>query len=122
MNLPVMSYGRTPEQVRDFYRDVQRRISALPGVEHVSSGFGVPWRDARALTQLHLRRGRRDRAKTASDDLRARFRSISPGFFATLGVPILQGRDFKDTDGTARNAWSSSARASRRNFFPGRKR
>jgi ABC-type antimicrobial peptide transport system permease subunit len=32
------------------------------------------------------------------DDWRARFRSISPGFFETLGVPILQGRDFRDTD------------------------
>jgi putative ABC transport system permease protein len=49
VNLPVMSYGKTPEQVQDFYHDVQRRVSALPGVEHVSTGFGVPWRDDQAL-------------------------------------------------------------------------
>ena len=36
--------------------------------------------------------------ENARDDLRARFRSISPGFFETLGVPLLQGRDFRDTD------------------------
>ena len=32
VNLPVMTYGRTPQQVQDFYREVQRRVSALPGV------------------------------------------------------------------------------------------
>jgi predicted permease len=98
VNLPVMSYGRTPEQVHQFYRDVQRRVSALPGVEHVSSGFGVPWRDARALTINFTFAMDGAPRKNGEDDLRARFRSISPGFFGTLGVPILQGRDFRDTD------------------------
>jgi predicted permease len=98
VNLPVMSYGRTPEQVRQFYRDVQSRVSRLPGVERVSSGFGVPWRDARALNinfTFAMDGAARENGK---DDLRARFRSIAPGFFDTLGVPILQGRDFRDTD------------------------
>jgi putative ABC transport system permease protein len=98
VNLPVMSYGRTPEQVSQFYRDVQRRVSTLPGVEHVSSGFGVPWRDARTLNiSLTFAMDGAPRLN-GQDDWRARFRSISPGFFETLGVPILQGRDFRDTD------------------------
>ena len=98
VNLPVMPYGRTPGQVRDFYNDVQRRISTLPGVEHVSSGFGVPWRDARALNISFTFAMDGATRENARDDLRARFRSISPGFFETLGVPLLQGRDFRDTD------------------------
>jgi predicted permease len=98
VNLPVMSYGRTPEQVSQFYRDVQRRVSTLPGVEHVSSSFGVPWRDARTLNiSLTFAMDGAPRLN-GQDDWRARFRSISPGFFETLGVPILQGRDFRDTD------------------------
>jgi predicted permease len=98
VNLPVMSYGRTPGQVRDFYNDVQRRVSTLPGVEHVSSGFGVPWRDARELNISFTFAMDGATRENARDDLRARFRSISPGFFETLGVPLLQGRDFRDTD------------------------
>jgi predicted permease len=98
VNLPVMSYGRTPEQVRNFYRDVQTRISALPGVEHVSSGFSVPWRDGNALDISFTFAVEGAARKDGQDDLRARFRSISPGFFATLGVPLLEGRDFRDTD------------------------
>jgi putative ABC transport system permease protein len=98
VNLPVMSYGRTPEQVRDFYRGVQRRISTLPGVEHVSSGFSVPWRDGRALSISFTFAAEGATRENGQEDPRARFRTVSPGFFETLGVPILQGRDFRDTD------------------------
>jgi predicted permease len=49
LNLPAMTYGRTPQQVNDFYAEAKRRISALPGVEHVSTGFSVPWSDGQAL-------------------------------------------------------------------------
>ncbi|MGB6481868.1 MAG: ADOP family duplicated permease [Candidatus Acidiferrales bacterium] len=98
VNLPVMSYGRTPEQVRDFYRDVQRQVSTLPGVEHVSSGFGVPWRDANALSISFAFAAEGAPRENGQQDWRTRFRSISPGYFATLGIPILEGRDFNDND------------------------
>ena len=119
VNLPVMSDGRTPEQVRDFYREAQRRVSTLPGVEHVSAGFGVPWRDGRALSisfTFAVEGARREN----SEDERARFRSISPGFFETMGVPILEGRDFRDSDrdGAERVVIISKSVAQR--LFPGR--
>jgi putative ABC transport system permease protein len=120
VNLPVMSDGRTPEQVRDFYRDVQQRISTLPGVEHVSSGFGVPWRDSRALSISFTFAVEGAHRENSQDDSRARFRSVSSGFFETLGVPILEGRDFRDTDrdGTERVVIISKSVADR--LFPGR--
>ena len=98
VNLPVMSYGRTPEQVRDFYHDVLRRVSTLPGVDHVSSGFSVPWRDDQALGISFAFAVDGATRKNGQDDLRARFRAISPAFFGTLGMPVLQGRDFRNTD------------------------
>ncbi|HEV7523180.1 MAG TPA: ADOP family duplicated permease [Candidatus Angelobacter sp.] len=119
VNLPVMAEGKTPQQVQDFYREVERRVSTLPGVEHVSSGFGVPWRDGRALSisfTFSVEGARREN----SEDPRGRFRSISPGFFETLGVPIVEGRDFRDTDrdGAERVVIISKSVAQR--LFPGR--
>ena len=98
VNLPVMAYGRTPEQVRGFYRDVQRNVSALPGVEYVSSSFGTPWRDSRFLDISLSFSAEGLIRQNGQDDPRAKFRSISPGYFQTLGIPLLEGRDFNDND------------------------
>src|SRR5882724_152472 len=119
VNLPVMAEGKTPDQVRDFYREVSRRVSALPGVEHVSSGFGVPWRDGRALSisfTFSVEGARREN----SEDARARFRSISPGFFETLGVPIVEGRDFRDSDRDGAERVVIISRSVAQRLFPGR--
>jgi putative ABC transport system permease protein len=97
VNLPLMSYGKTPQQVDEFYREVQRRVSALPGVEHVASGFGAPWRDDRALG-IAFQFAAQGAKRADGQDFRAKFRVVSPGFFATFGVPLQQGRDFNDAD------------------------
>jgi predicted permease len=98
MNVPVMSYGKTPEQVVDFYRQSIRQIGTLPGVDAVALGTNVPWRDAGTFgpgfqfsAEGHVR-------GPGEEDPRAQFRTISPGFFASLGVPLLAGRDFNDND------------------------
>ncbi|HEV2989125.1 MAG TPA: FtsX-like permease family protein, partial [Candidatus Angelobacter sp.] len=120
VNLPVMSYGRTPEQVRDFYRDVQRRITAMPGVEHVSSGFAVPWRDTRAQSISFTFALEGARRENSTDDPRAKFRSISPGFFETLGVPILEGRDFRESDRVGAERVVIISQSIAKQLFPGR--
>jgi predicted permease len=98
VNLPVMTYGKTPEQIQDFYREVLRRVSAIPGVEHVSTGFSVPWRDSQGLSIRFTFEAQGAKRENGKADIRGLFRSVSPGFFGTLGMPILQGRDFRDSD------------------------
>ena len=46
INMPVMSYGKTPDQIINFHRETVRRIKELPGVDEVAVGTTVPWRDA----------------------------------------------------------------------------
>ena len=103
VNLPIMNYGKTPEQVQEFYREVARRVSALPGVTQVSEGFSVPWRDDREQS-FSLTFAATGARRPDGQDFRAKFRSVSPDFFATFGVPIQSGRDFNegDKDGSER--------------------
>jgi len=99
VDVPAMSYGKTPEQVVDFYKEAIRRINALPGVTETAFGDVVPWRDGGGPGGPGLQFSADGQVHAAGvEDPRARLRSISPGFFAALGVPIIAGRDFNALD------------------------
>jgi putative ABC transport system permease protein len=98
LNVPVVSFERRPEEVAVFYREAMRRIADLPGVERVAVGTAVPWRDAGVFGPGFQFSVQGYAKPNGEEDPRARFRTISPGFFASLGVPILAGRDFTEAD------------------------
>ena len=119
INLPVVAYGRTPQQMQDFNRDVVRRVAALPGVKNVATGFSVPWRDSQGLNISFAFAVDGATRKNGDEDLRAKFRSVSLGFFSTLGVPLLEGRDFRDTDKTGSDRVVIISQSVANNLFPG---
>jgi putative ABC transport system permease protein len=96
LHVPV-NYERPPEQTRPLYREAIRRISELPGVERVAVGTIVPWREAGAFFAAQFMVEGYAKAD-GEDDPRGRFRTVSPGFFEALGVPIIAGRDFNAAD------------------------
>jgi putative ABC transport system permease protein len=98
MNVPIMSYGKKPEQVVNFYKESIREISALPGVDAVALGTVVPWRDAGSFGPGFQYSADGYVPAPGEEGPRAQFRTITPGFFASLGVPIIAGRDFNDSD------------------------
>ncbi len=98
MDLPVESYGKTPDQIINFYREAIRRIKGVPGVDGVAQGTSVPWRDAGGFGPGLEFTGEGHVKGSHEEDPLAQFRAISPGFFAALGVPIIEGRDFNDND------------------------
>ncbi|HZT77631.1 MAG TPA: ABC transporter permease [Vicinamibacterales bacterium] len=98
VNVPIISYGRTNDQVTQFYREVQRQVAQLPGIVSVASASQAPWRDAGNFSFTAQFTVEGFQKQNGEDDPRARFRSISPGYFATLGVPLSAGRDFLASD------------------------
>jgi predicted permease len=101
IDVPAMSFGKTSQQVVDFYKESMRHIDALPGVSETAFGNVVPWRD----TGYGFQFSGDGHAHAANvEDPRAQWRSISPGFFAALGVPMIAGRDFKALDNQNSNA------------------
>jgi hypothetical protein len=98
VNLPVMSYGKTEQDTTNFYNETIRRIKELPGVDGVSIGTTVPWRDKGAFGPGFEFSGDGHVREAGEPDPRARFRTISPGFFSSLGIPLIAGRDFNEAD------------------------
>src|SRR6187397_1294144 len=96
VNVPVVSYERKPADVSTFYKEVLRRVGELPGVEQVALGTVVPWRDPGFFAAQFTVEGYRK--ANGEEDPRARFRTVSPGFFSALGVRMIAGRDFNDGD------------------------
>jgi len=97
MHVPV-SFERPRREVADFYREIIRRVEELPGVERVVIGTVVPWRDAGTFGPGFQFTAEGYAKANGEEDPRARFRTVSPGFFAALGVPIIAGRDFNESD------------------------
>ncbi len=118
VDVPVMHNGKTPGQMVEYYREAARQIRQLPGVQDVAVGTAVPWRDA-GSGDFGLEFGADGHVPSASEEHpRASVRIVSPGFFATMGRPLLEGRDFNDgdRDGTDRVAIISQTAALR--MFP----
>jgi putative ABC transport system permease protein len=96
LHVPV-NYERPPAQSLPLYKEAIRRIGELPGVERVAVGTLVPWREAGAFFDAQFTVEGYTKAD-GEEDPRAKFRTVSPGFFAALGVPIIAGRDFNTGD------------------------
>ncbi len=117
VNVPVVDYTRKPEQISGFYREALRRISELPGVNRAALGTVVPWRDGGFFEAQFSAEGY---AKAnGEEDPRARFRTVSPGFFAALGVPVVSGRDFNDGDRRDAEKVVIVSESLARRMFPG---
>lgn len=117
IDVPVMTYGKTPQQVLDFYKESIRQVDALPGVSRTAFGLVAPWRDADNFGPGLQYSG--DGHAHGNDDPRAQWRTISPGFFAALGVPILQGRDFNNLDTKSTEPVAIVSQTLAQRMFPG---
>jgi ABC-type antimicrobial peptide transport system permease subunit len=103
-------------QTVEYYREATRRIRELPGVQNVAVGSDVPWRTtANFALQVVI-----DGHVPATGEERPRplVRIITPGFFATLGLPILEGRDFNEADRESSEPVTIISQSAARRIFP----
>ncbi len=97
-------------------REATRRIGELPGVEGVAIGGSVPWRDRGTRKVQFVAEGYQP--VNGEESPTARLRSVSPQYFAVLGVPILAGRDFTDDDRTGKEQVAIVNQSVARRLFP----
>jgi predicted permease len=95
----VLVFGITPQNVSGddarfrFYRSLLDRVRALPGVESatfVANRLGSGWSSNDEPTV--------DGVKYSFERVPLRSNNVGPDFLHVLGIPLLEGRDIRDTD------------------------
>jgi predicted permease len=97
MRVAISPVRYPDDRPRDFYRDAVARLRALPGVESAAVAASVPMigtpRGGTRFRQLgdDPERPVRELPSTV-------VRMVAPGYFRTLRIPVLRGREFTDAD------------------------
>lgn len=116
INVPVIHNGRTPAQIVDDYREAVRQIRELPGVTNAAVSTMVPWRDDADFGLEFSPDGHVPAANGKPP--RATYEVVSPGFFATLGLAVSEGRDFTDADRNGAEPVAIVSESLARQMFP----
>ncbi len=87
-----LGYDRTRTQ--QFYKDARDRLATVPGVDSVSWAANLPL-FGRAQTGVTIE-GREQRKK--SEAISSVINTIDLDYFSTIGIPLLNGRDFNQDD------------------------
>ncbi|MGC4053177.1 MAG: ABC transporter permease [Paludibaculum sp.] len=97
LNLALRGDGFTPQSRDDFYTRLLEKLRASPGVTHAGAVLlrpfegNVGW-DLRYEFDFEAGRHRNEELPSANYEV------ITPGYLATVGTPLLEGRDFRLTD------------------------
>jgi predicted permease len=86
--------GYTPEQSRQLFERAEDALAALPGADGVTTATvpllsGNNWGNDVSVEGF---------AAGPDTDTNSRFNEVGPGYFATVGIPLLAGRDFTRAD------------------------
>jgi predicted permease len=82
--------------VTSFYKQLGERINALPGVEAVGTSYSLPMSSVALAWGPITIEGYVP--KNSADFIMSNERFVSPGYFAAMGVPLVQGRLFDERD------------------------
>ncbi|MDF3043117.1 MAG: hypothetical protein K0Q71_5823 [Thermomicrobiales bacterium] len=82
-------------QVAEFYRQVIERVGALPGVRSAAAVTAMPYSNNTNGNVFTIE----GRAVEAGDLPGGMFQTVSPGYFATVRLPLRAGRLFAESDG-----------------------
>ncbi|HEY9431448.1 MAG TPA: ABC transporter permease [Blastocatellia bacterium] len=96
INLPGSKYGEKAQRV-NFYNQLLERMRSAPGVVDVAAVTQLPLFSGASWAQEITLEGREAAPSDAKPS--ARVFAATPRYFQTMGVPLLQGRDFIEQDG-----------------------
>ena len=113
LQLPPAGYGEKHQQVA-FQKQLVERVGALPGAQQVGTVDNLPFSGNENNNGITIE-GR----PITNERPRSFFRSISPGYLQTMGIPLRQGRQFVDNDNADALAVCIINETAAKMFWPG---
>ena len=92
VTLPEIKYDA--ERQSQFFIDLKSRLEATPGVQSASAISPLPLNGDRFVISFEIE----GRPMAPKDHPSAEFFTTGVGYFRTMGIPIIKGRDFDDRD------------------------
>ena len=93
IDLPPTKYAGDKAQAQ-FFRSLLKEAHAIPGVEAASLVTSLPFSGSRGTSSFSID----GRPSVAGDEPEADRHQVAPGYFAAMGIALLAGRDFADSD------------------------
>jgi predicted permease len=106
-------HGYTKASAAEFYRRLTERAAAFPGVTDVALTTHVPLTGAVKRTVAGVE------GLEGSPETGCTYTAVSPGYFRTLGIPIMEGRDFTPAEAAGGSPAAIISEALARRFWPG---
>ena len=97
VNVSPQQSGYKGQRLRDYYEQLRARIAAIPRVQTVSLSFTTPLAGSRWNSRASFDEYQWKPKERPVIDVNA----VSPGYFSTLGIPLIAGRDFREEDNPA---------------------
>jgi predicted permease len=91
--LPESSYGQLSAETSLFFRELIQRVEAIPGVSSAGATMVNPFRGNRPSNEVGD-----EMAVDRDQFVRCQWRTVTPGFFQAMGIPLLSGRLFSSSD------------------------
>jgi predicted permease len=115
-NIRLGVHGYSSQDGKLFYRRLLERLRALPGVEVVSLGDYVPLGpEGGGSTRVSVE----GYVPQPNEYMSLPFNTVSPGYFETLRIPLLEGRDFSARDDASAPGAIIINENVARHFWPG---
>jgi putative ABC transport system permease protein len=113
LDLPDQKYSNAKQD--QFARELMPKLAALPHAESVAGVFPLPMTGSEMQTSVKIE----GHPVAESDEAHANLFSVTPGYFRTMKIALLQGRDFTPQDGPDTTPVVVVNESLARQFFPG---
>jgi predicted permease len=114
VDLPAKRYPKDTDFIH-FYKSLYARLKALPGVQLVAESADIPWDGYDENSNFEVVGGSAELNRNAE----AQYRFASPEYFRAVGIALISGRYFEESDTETSQIVTIVNSAFARRYFPG---